>query len=160
MNNCKEYALDDLLAVTAIPVADYGAADKAEHLKPLIDGNHFTPTLANSITIGLTAAVAGGRLIPVMRGSGKAKDAEADTVAGRLHTVTVTCEADDRDSMTWDHMLALERTPCHLVLTFRGGTRAFVEATEDTYLCTKERDGSKTSITLRIQDTMGIQMIV
>ena len=95
-----------------------------------------------------------------MRKSGKAKDDENDSVAGRLHTVTVTCEADDRDSDVWNHLLTLERTPSHLLLTFRDSTRAFVSATEDTYLCNVECDGSKTSITLRVQNLMGIQLLV
>ena len=116
--------------------------------------------LSGSITIGLHPATPGGTLIPIMRKSGKAKDDESDSVAGRLHTVTVTCEADDRDSDVWNDLLTLERTPSHLLLTFRDNTRAFVAATQDTYLCTTERDGSKTSVTLRIQNLMGIQPLV
>ena len=54
----------------------------------------------------------------------------------------------------------LERTPCHLLLSFRGGKQAFVSASEDTYLCTVERDGAKTSVAFKIQCMMGIQMII
>lgn len=160
MTNCKEFYLDDLLAVTAIPVADFNLGTAAWQLAATIDADYFTPPLSHAITIGLQPAVAGGTLIPVKPGTGKAKDAESDSVAGRLHTVTVTCEVDDREGTVWDDMLTLERTPSHLVLTFRGGQQAFVAATEDTYLSTTERDGSKTSVTLRIQDTMGIQLLV
>lgn len=160
MSNCSEFLLDDLLAVTAIPVEDFQTGDKAWQLTPVINSLYFTPTLSRAITIGLQPAVAGGTLIPIRRDSGKAKDAEADSVSGRLHTVTVSCEADDRDSTIWESLLMLERTPSHLVLTFRGGQKAFVQGSEDTYLCTTERDGGKTSITLRIQNTMGIQLLV
>lgn len=160
MNNCKEFYLDDLLAVTAIPVADYTPGAAAWQLKPTIPDESFSPTLTNAIAIGLQPAVENGRLVPIVRNSGKAKDDESDSVAGRLHTVSVSCEADDREGAVWDHLLALERTPSHLLLTFRGGARAFVMATEDTYTCETGRDGAKTSVTFRIQDLMGIQLIV
>lgn len=160
MSNCKEFLLDDLLAVTAIPVGDFAIGTSPWQLTPTINGNYFTPPLAHAIVIGLAPAVTGGALIPIMRGSGKAKDSEGDSVAGRLHTVTVSCEADDRDAAVWDDLLALERTPCHLILTFRQGASGFVESSQDTYLCNVERDGGKTSVTLRIQNMMGIQMVV
>ena len=164
MTNCKEFVLDDVMAITAIPLANISASSitsPVNQLSPTLPSSTIVPSmLSSSITIGLQPAVLGGTLIPIMRKSGKAKDDESDSVAGRLHTVTVTCEADDRDSDMWNHLLALERTPSHLLLTFRDNTRAFVSATEDTYLCNVERDGSKTSITLRVQNLMGIQLIV
>lgn len=162
MPNCKEFILDDVMAITAIPLANIPASSISSPV------NQLTPTLPNSsistsmlsgsITIGLQPATPGGTLIPIMRKSGKAKDDESDSVAGRLHTVTVTCEADDRDPSAWNHLLALERTPSHLLLTFRGGQSAFVSATEDTYLCNIERDGAKTSVAFKIQNLMGIQL--
>lgn len=164
MTNCKEFVLDDVMAITAIPLANISASSitsPVNQLSPTLPSSVIVPSmLSSSITIGLQPAVLGGTLIPIMRKSGKAKDDENDSVAGRLHTVTVTCEADDRDSDVWNHLLALERTPSHLLLTFRDNTRAFVSATEDTYLCNVERDGSKTSITLRVQNLMGIQLLV
>ena len=164
MTNCKEFVLDDVMAITAIPLANISASSitsPVNHLSPTLPSSAIVPSmLSSSITIGLQPAVLGGTLIPIMRKSGKAKDDESDSVAGRLHTVTVTCEADDRDSDVWNHLLTLERTPSHLLLTFRDNTRAFVSATEDTYLCNVERDGSKTSITLRVQNLMGIQLLV
>ena len=164
MTNCKEFVLDDVMAITAIPLANISASSitsPVNQLSPTLPSSTIVPSmLSSSITIGLQPAVLGGTLIPIMRKSGKAKDDESDSVAGRLHTVTVTCEADDRDSDMWNHLLALERTPSHLLLTFRDNTRAFVSATEDTYLCNVERDGSKTSITLRVQNLMGIQLLV
>ena len=94
-----------------------------------------------------------------MRFTGKAKDDESDSVAGRMHTVTVTCEVDDREFEVWDHLLTLERTYRHLILTFRDNSRAFVSSTQDTYLCSVERDGAKTTVTFRIQNLMGIQRV-
>ena len=98
--------------------------------------------------------------------TGKAKDSEADSVAGRAHTVTVSCEADTRDltadangKTVLDHLLTLERTPSHLLLTFRGGQQGFAAATEDAYTCETERDGAKVSVTFKIHCLMGIQLI-
>lgn len=59
-----------------------------------------------------------------------------------------------------DHLLTLKRNPSHLLLTFRDQSRAFVQASKDTYLCTVDRDGAKTSVQFRIECLMGIQMIV
>lgn len=148
------------MAITAIPVTDFALGTASWQLTPTIPSVSFSPTLSGSITIGLQPVAAGRPLIPIKRSTGKAKDDESDSVAGRLHAVTVTCEADDRDFSVWNHLLTLERTPSHLLLTFRDQTRAFVAATEDTYLCDTERDGAKTSVTFRIQNIMGIQPIV
>lgn len=160
MTQCSEFVLDDLMAITAIPVTDYSPGFAAWQLTPTIPSAGFSPTLTRAIVVGQRPAVAGGRLIPIMKLTGKAKDDESDSVAGRLHKVTVTCQADDRDPAVWDHLLALERTPSHLLLTFRDGTRGFAQATQDTYTCTVERDGAKTSVAFHIQDLMGIQLIV
>lgn len=167
MTNCKEYVLDDVMAITAIPVSDFSVGTSSWQIKPVIADNSFSPTLTNAITIGLQPAVAGGMLVPIKRTTGKAQDSDGDNVAGRLHTVKVTCKVDDRDMSTGDdgltvldYLLKLERTPSHLLFTFRNNTRAFVSATEHTYLCNVERDGAKTSVSLRIQNTMGVQMIV
>jgi hypothetical protein len=159
MNSCKEFVLDDVMAITTIPVADFNAGVSAWQLTPTIGGSAFSPTLTHSITIGLQPATSGGTLIPIIRFTGKAKDQESDDVAGRLHTVNVSCEVDDRDSESWNHLLTLERVSAHLLLSFRDGTRAFVMATEDTYLCEVERDGAKTSVSFNIRNLMGIQLI-
>lgn len=160
MTSCKEFVLDDVMAITAIPLSDIAIGTAAWQLTPTIPGNQFSPTLTRSVTIGQQAASPSGTLIPIMRKSGKAKDDESDSVTGRLHTVTVDCEVDDRDPSVWDDLFALERNPAHLILTFRDQTRAFVQGSEDTFLCTVERDGAKTSVVIRIQCRMGIQMIV
>ena len=163
---CKDYELDDLLAVTAIPVTDFSPGTAAWQLTPTIANDQFMPILTNAIAIGLQPAATGGKLIPIKRVSGKAKDNESDSVAGRKHTVNVSCEADDRNltadsrgETVLDYLLRLERTPSHLLLTFRGGQRAFVAATADTYLCNVERDGAKTGVTFNIENLMGIQLI-
>lgn len=170
MKNCKEFELDDLLAVTAIPVGDFQLGTAAWQLKPTIPNASLGIESAFSertIVIGQTRATkvvnnvtqTVGKLVPIKRTTGKAKDAEGDSVAGRKHTVSVTCEADDRDGTVWDYLLTLERTPSHLLLTFRGGQRAFVAATEDTYTCEVERNGAKTSVSLKVENLMGIQLI-
>lgn len=158
MPNCKEFFLDDLMAITAIPVTDYNPSAADFLLKPTIADVDFSPTLTRAITIGQQPA--GGTLIPIMRLTGKAKDDESDQTAGRLHKVTVNCQIDDRDPSVWTNLLTLERTPSHLLLTFRDKSRAFVQAGKDTYLCTVDRDGAKTSVQFRIECLMGIQMLV
>lgn len=159
MNRCSEFDLDDLLAVTAIPVGDYSLGDNAWQLTPTLKNTEFSPTLTNAIVIGLKPAVTGGTLIPIIRASGKAKDSESDSVAGRKHSVTVSCEADDRDGAVWNSLLQLERTPSHLLLTFRNGTRGFVAADKDSYSCEVTRDGSETNVEFKIENLMGIQLI-
>ena len=159
MISCKEFELDDLLAITAIPVGDYVLGTVEWQLKPTVPSGQFDPTLTHAIAVGLQPATAGGALVPIRRMTGKAKDAEGDSVAGRLHTVTVNCKVDDRDGSVWADLLTLERTPSHLVLTFRGGTRAFVAATQDTYTCEVDRDGADTSLSFKVYNLMGIQLI-
>lgn len=159
MNTCNEFLLDDMMAVTAIPVTDYVLGIQPWQVMKTIPVTQFTPTLTNAIVIGQQPAVTGGVLIPIKRNTGKAKDSEDDSVAGRLHTVSVTCEADDRDPSLWEHLQQLEHTPSHLLLTFRGGQKAFAAATQDTYICEVERDGSKTSVSIKIYNLMGIQLI-
>lgn len=157
--SCTEFNLDDLLAIVAVPVADYSPSTHDWQLKPTIPNTAFSPSLTNSIAIGLQPAATGGKLVPMTSKSGKAKDSESDSVAGRKHSVTVSCEADDRDSKIWDYLFCLERTPCHLILTFRNGTRAFVQASEDTYTCEVSRENAKTSLEFKIENLMGIQLI-
>lgn len=178
MNNCKEYYLDDARAIRAIPVSEESldtwvvAVDETDPTSP---ANQLTPTIYeenfaitdDTIFIGRQRPVEDGEVrddvafIPIQPGTGKVKDSAADSVAGRLHTVTVTCEVDDREGEVWENLLKLERTPCHLELTFRDGrTRAFVAGSEDTWQCNTERDGSKTTVTIRIQNLMGVQLLV
>ena len=157
--SCKEFNLDDMLAITAIPVTDYSLGTRDWQLKPTILNTAFSPPLTNAIAIGIKPATAGGKLIPIITKSGKAKDGEDDSVAGRKHSVSVSCEADDRESAVWNYLFSLERTPCHLLLTFRGGTRGFVAATEDTYMCEVDRSDGKTSVSFKIENLMGVQLI-
>lgn len=159
MTTCKEYR-DDVMAITAIPITDFNLGTAQWQLTPTIVKTGFSPTLSTAITIGVTPATTNGTLIPIVRTTGKAKDDESDSVAGRLHTVTVNCQVDERDTSVWDNLLTLERTPSHLLLTFRDTTQAFVAATEDSYIFTYDRDGAKTSVQFRIQNYMGIQTLV
>lgn len=160
MTNCKEFVLDDVMAITAIPFDNINLGITPWQLTPTIQEEDFSPSLDDAITIGVQPATVGGRLIPIIRSTGKVKDDESDSVAGRIHNVTVTCEVDSRDSEIWDNLLVLERIPAHLLLTFRDDSRAFVSATEDTYQCSTDRDGSKTSVTFKIQNIMGAQIII
>ena len=159
MSTCKEFVLDDLMAITAIPVTDFNPGFSGWQLQPVIAVTAFSPTLTRAITIGQQPATTGGTLIPIIRGTGKAKDDESDQTAGRLHKITVKCQIDDREPSVWANLLTLERTPSHLLLTFRDLSRAFVQGSKDTYLCTVDRDGAKTSVQFRIECCMGIQMI-
>ena len=160
MNSCKEFALDDVMAITAIPIGDMILGASSWQLSPTILSSGFSPVLTNAITIGLQPATVGGSLIPIIRKTGKTKDEESDSVAGRKHTVTANCEVDDRDSDVWSLLHQLEITPCHLLLTFRDNTRAFVCGTQDSYLCETERDGARTSVSFRMECLFGIQLIV
>lgn len=159
MTTCKEYR-DDVMTITAIPVTDFNLGTAQWQLTPTIAKTGFSPTLSTAITIGTFPATTNGTLIPIVRTTGKAKDDESDSVAGRLHTVTVNCQVDERDTSVWDNLLTLERTPSHLLLTFRDGSQAFVAATKDSYIFTVDRDGAKTSVQFRIQNYMGIQTLV
>ncbi len=161
MSSCKEFALDDIRAIVAIPVEDMNLGASAWQVTPTILAASFgTPTLSHAITIGIQPAVTGGSLIPINRLTGKVKDTPADDVAGRLHTVDVSCEVDDRESDVWEDLLTLERTPANLLLTLRDGSQAFVSATEDSYLCEVSRDGAKTAVSFKVQNLMGLQLIV
>ena len=159
--NCKEIQLDDVLAITALPLANISSSDVSSPVNSLTPTvTSFTPSYTGAITVGLQSPAQGVTLVPIKRNTGKAKDDSSDSVAGRLHTVTVSCEVDDTEAAVWASLYVLERTARHLLLTFRGGARAFVAATEDTYTCTVERDGAKTSLTFKIQCLMGMQLIV
>ena len=160
MTTCKEFVLDDARAITAIPVSDYNLGTLTWQLTPTIGAEQFADIPVSAITIGMRPYIEDGVLIPIMRGTGKAKDDEGDATAGRLHTVGASCQIDVRDPSVRDSLLVLERTPCHLLLTYRDNTNAFVAASKDSYLCTVENDGEKTSVQFRIQNYMGAQIII
>jgi hypothetical protein len=171
MSNCKEYMLDDLMAITAIPVSDIAAGDVSSpvnKLTPTLEEDEFGPSLDNAIVIGLMGG-GGAVLVPIKRLSGKVKDDVQDSVAGRGHTVTVTCEVDERGGELWAPVPTLDNMPCsqrlervahHLLLSFRDGTRGFASCTDDTYLCTIDRDGAKVNVTFKIQNIMGVQLLM
>ena len=171
MKNCKEYYLDDARAITAIPVSEATINEAeptspANQLTPIIDEEWFSLS-SDTIVIGRYRPIENEvvrddvAFIPIQPGTGKVKDAQDDSVAGRLHTVNVTFEVDDREGEVWTRLLTLERTPCHLVLTFSDGkTRGFVTGNEDTWMCHTDRDGKKTSVTIKIQNLMGVQLFV
>ena len=158
--NCKEFYLDDVMAIVAVPVDDYDFWPYVSPFQPTIARANLSLPLTNAIVIGQQAATDGGDLIPIIKMTGKAEDAEDDSVAGRKHTVTVKCEVDDRDSDTWPLLRTLETTPRHLLLTFRGKKRAFVAASEDTYKFSVSRSGAKTSVQFHIESISGLQLVV
>ena len=159
MNNCSEYVLDDMVAITAIPIDDYEAIGSTS-LEPTIKAADFAPSLINAIVVGIYPAEAGGVVIPIVKSTGKVKDSESKNVAGRSHNVNVECDIDDRDASLWPVIVNLERNAYHLLLTLRDGTRTFVQATEDSYMCTSERGSGKTSLTFKVHNMMGMQLIV
>lgn len=158
--NCKEFYLDDVMAIVAVPVDDYDFWPYVSPLQPTIASADFSLPMTNAIVIGQQAATDGGELIPIIKLTGKAEDVEDDSVAGRKHTVTVKCEVDDRDHGTWPLLRTLEIAPRHLLLTFRGGEQAFVAASEDTYKFSVSRSGAKTSVQFRIESISGLQIII
>ena len=163
MTNCKEFVHDDVMAIAAIPIADFDIGTAAWQLKPTVTQDDISSCFLSAeriITIGPTRAFSVGVLIPIKKNTGKVKDAESDSTAGRMHSVTVSCDIDDRNSEVWGYLRVLERTPAHLLLLYRNITYGFVAATADTYKCEVERDGDKTSVSFIIQNLMGLQTVV
>lgn len=158
--NCKEFYLDDVLAIVAVPVDDYDFWPYVSPLQPTIARADLSLPMTNAIVIGQQAATDGGDLIPIIKMTGKAEDSEDDSVAGRKHTVTVKCEVDDRESDTWPLLRTLETTPRHLLLTFRGKKQAFVAASKDTYQFRVSRSGAKTSVQFHIESLSGLQLVI
>lgn len=159
MKTCSEILLNDLLTITAIPLGDVSIDTAVWQITPTIPKDEFSPTLDNAVDIG-RRRTGENAFATMIRNSGKVKDDTGDSVAGRLHTVSVKCKVDDRDGSARDTLLMLERTPHHLLLTFRGEQRAFVQATKDSYTCTVERDAAETSVAFKVYNLMGIQMLV
>lgn len=157
---CKEYYLDDVKAITAVPVEDYDFWPYVSPLQPTIASDNLSLPLTNAIVIGQQPATSNGSLIHIINTTGKAEDTEDESTAGRKHTVTVKCEVDDRDGDVWPLLRTLEATPSHLLLTFRGKKQAFVAASKDTYKFSVTRSGAKTSVQFRIESLSGIQLTV
>ena len=158
--SCKEFYLDDVMAIVAVPVDDYDFWPYVSPLQPTIARANLSLPMTNAIVIGQQAATDGGNLIPIINTTGKAEDNEDDSVTGRKHTVIVKCEVDDRDDDTWPLLRTLETTPHHLLLTFRGKKQAFVAASEDTYKFSVSRSGAKTSVQFHIESLSGLQLII
>lgn len=158
--NCKEFYLDDVMAIVAVPVDDYDFWPYVSPLHPTIASVDLSLPMTNAIVIGQQAATDGGDLIPIIKMTGKAEDSEDDSVAGRKHTVTVKCEVDDRESDTWPLLRTLETMPRHLLLTFRGKKQAFVAASKDTYQFRVSRSGAKTSVQFHIESLSGLQLVI
>ena len=51
--SCKEFDLDDLLAITVIPVTDYNPGLSGWQVLPTIPNTSFSPPLSNAIAIGV-----------------------------------------------------------------------------------------------------------
>lgn len=161
MSSCIEFSFDNLSGIIALPLDAYTPG--AEMLLPVIPEGFFNPVIdLHTIAIGYTANIAGataGALVELMPGTGEVRDSESLQVAGRLHTVTVDCKVDDRNQDVMTLLQILENVPHHLLLTSRNGKMAFVHATEDTYLCTTERDKGAISLQFVIKNLKGMQII-
>lgn len=157
MVNCKELSLE-VMEIKTIPLDKYDTSGKIS-ISPTIAETDFSPLYDDdTITIGTDTTT--GSLIPIMRQTGKAKDTPTDSVAGRIRTVTVSCDIDQRDDEIWDLLLQLEREPRHIILTTRDGSVYFCQAMIDTYTCTDERDAEKVTVTFKVQCLMGLQKII
>ena len=161
MSDCKELLIG-VMTIAAIPVKetdDDNTTYVVNQLTPYIKDANIP--LDNAVVFGLASPSINATLVPIVRMTGKAKDDESDSVAGRLHTVTVSCEVDERGGEIWRQQLTLERKAHHLLLTYRDGvTQAFVAASADAYQCNVERDGSKVTVAFKIQNLMGLQQLV
>jgi hypothetical protein len=151
--------MDEIIAVTAVPLGDVPVGDSAWQVAPVIPDDYFYASYAHAVTLGITPEISHGDFIPV-RKKGAVKDSESDSVAGRLHTVSISCEVDERDDEVPVKLLQLERTPSHLIVTFLDGSTAFCQGTEDTYRCDIDRDGAKTTVSFQVQNIMGLQRII
>lgn len=160
MSNCKEFVFDKLMAIAAIPVADFPVESFGWQLSPVIHATALSFPTTNAITIGTRPIASGGLLVPIKQNTGEVKDSENGSVAGRAHFVTVSCEIDTRNATVWSPLQTLERMPFHLVIFFYGFAAVFVAATKDTYSCEVGRDGDKTTVSFKIQNLMGLQTIV
>ena len=158
--NCKEFYLDDVMAIVTVPVDDYDFWPYVSPPHPTIASADLSLPMTNAIVIGQQAATDGGNLIPIINTTGKAEDTEDFTVAMRKHIVTVKCEVDDRDGDAWPLLRTLETEPRHLLLTFRGKKQAFVAASKDTYKFSVSRSGAKTSVQFHIESLSGLQLVI
>lgn len=161
MPSCNEFSFDNLSEIIALPLDAYTPGE--EMLLPVIPERFFNPAIGErTIVIGHTTNIEGataGALVYLISGTGEVKDSESLQVAGRLHTVSVGCKVDDRDPDVLTFLQRLEDVPHHLILTSRNGERAFVYATEFTYMCTTERDKGSTSLQFVINNMKGMQAI-
>lgn len=96
-------------------------------------------------------------MIAGMRGS--IKDDESDSVAGRIHTVTLTADVNESSASTRSSLRRLESRAHALLLYFRDGRMGLVQCDRDSYLTTVARGETHSSIQMRIQDLLGIQWV-
>ena len=155
---CKEYTYSHIASVTAVPSAEC-ALSPAAIFSPVIEDEQLTiASLDNTIVIGRSAD--GDAVIPFVRDSVKVSDAESDAVAGRSHTVELSCEVDARNVTVITHIARLERGPYCLLLQLGDGSRAFVAADRDSYLCTSGKStDNNVSISIKIHNRQGIQLV-
>ena len=152
---CTEIPLNELLAIDAVPVADMTV--QAQYvLADTLPESGVTVVKQNLIRIA--AGAAGAKMIPLNPSErGKLKDDERDALPGRSHTITVDADINDLAATTRAAMRILERHPHSLLLSFRDGREAIVVTNPDSYVCTTTRDGSRTTINIRIQNVVGVQ---
>ena len=154
---CQEFYLGEIISITAVPVSDLTLSTAAIFAPRILSGQ-WQVNYANAITIG-TLKRSSETLVPIIRRSGKAKDEERDEVSGRSHSVDVSCEADDRAPSSWSALRRLERGPFHLVLGFKSGGTGVVTSDRDSYSCYISRDGSETTVSFKLHNLSGIQIV-
>lgn len=171
MANCKERNFDDLLSVLAVPVSGVSFSNAAKRFAPTLQAGDYTLAAAGTIYIGRAtykavgnAAITPAYSIPIMSESGEVDDEEKVSVGGRKHQVRVTFEVGASTTAERAALLRLERGEWALELCFFGDTdtepcRALVQATRDTCLVTVKRDGKKVSVTIEIDNLMGLQVV-
>ena len=171
MTNCNERNFDDLLSVLAIPVSNLVWRTAAARLHPTIDPDDYTITGNNGIYIGRNTyngvcyeCPQPAYSLGIVPESGDVNDEEKMESGGRIHRVSVKFDVSTDSAAAREALLRLERGEWALELCFFGDTapapcRALAQATKDTCLVTAKRDGKTVSVTIEIENLMGLQMI-
>lgn len=154
---CTEIPLYDVQSIDAVPVADVWIS-AAAYLATELRNSDFV--IDPTRLVRIAAQDAGAGIVPLLLTTrGGIRDEESDGVAGRVHTVTLTADVNEKAASSRAALRRLELRPHTLLIRFIDGRSALVVATKDSYLVTTSRDGSKAAITLRIHTAEGLRYI-